>query len=67
MTTMHTPTTTTASPTRAQIRALSCEAHEAGDAAMVAICNLALEGDVDAVREVARVIAASAQTRHEAE
>jgi len=63
----NTNTNTASTSTRAQIRALACEGHEAGDAAMVAICDLALGGDVDALREVGRVLAASAQSRHDDE
>jgi len=32
-------------PTREQICTLRCEAHEAGDRALVAICDLALTGE----------------------
>jgi len=42
------------------VGALSHEAHEVGDHAMVAICSRALDGEARAVEEVARVLAAAA-------
>mgnify|MGYP006921368559 CR=1 FL=1 len=42
-----------------QIEALRREASEAGDAAQVAACNKALDGDAEARRECARVIQAA--------
>lgn len=44
----------------AQIRALRTEAGAAGDSAQAAICTRALDGDADARRECARVIADAA-------
>ena len=42
--------------TTSQIEALRAEAAQAGDFAMVDICNAALDGDSDAMAECARVI-----------
>jgi hypothetical protein len=50
---MDTQTVTTA----AQIETLRAEAAAAGDEAQVDVCTAALEGDADARRECARVIA----------
>lgn len=42
-----------------QIKTLAVEASAAGDAAQVAICRAALDGDVEALAECARVIDAA--------
>ena len=47
----------TPTPTDAQIEALRAEAGAAGDLTMVEICDRALDGDTEARRNVARVIA----------
>ncbi|MFA6118249.1 MAG: hypothetical protein WC729_29960 [Sphingomonas sp.] len=49
---------------RAAIRILSAEAAEAGDLAMVAICQRALDGDDRAIRECERVIAEARAAAH---
>lgn len=46
--------------TNARIRALATEAGAHGDQEMVAICERALDGDADARRECARVMADAA-------
>ena len=54
---MKTATKTTPAVTAAQIRALSTEAAEAGDRAMIDTCFKALGGDKRARKVCARVIA----------
>lgn len=53
------PTPAPAQVPEQQVRALSAEAFTAGDFEMVATCNRALTGDQDAVRAVAKAIAAA--------
>lgn len=54
------PEHTMNTPSRTDIRKLSTEAATAGDLAMVAICDRALDGDEAAIAECARVIAEAA-------